>query len=84
MCTLGQRRTAPASTLLNMQLNSIKAAVTAVWILAVCAAGIALNVESLSGWTVMITLAILPPLVMMWRWKDPPATMSEIIQDARR
>jgi len=67
-----------------MRLNSIKAMVTAVWVFVVCAGAIALNVGSLSGWTVIAALAIVPPLVMIWRWKDPPATMSEIIQDARR
>jgi len=67
-----------------MRLNVIKAAVTAVWVVALCAAGIALNVGSLSGWTVIAALAILPPLVMMWRWHEPAATMSEIIQEARR
>ena len=68
----------------NMRLNSIKATVTALWVFAVYAAGIALHVGSLSGWTVITALAILPPLVMMWRWNDPPATMSEIIREARR
>jgi hypothetical protein len=67
-----------------MRLNTIKATVTAVWVFVVCAAAIALNVGSLSGWTVITALAILPPLVMMWRWNDPPATMSEIIREARR
>jgi hypothetical protein len=67
-----------------MRLNSVKATVSAVWVSAVCAAGVAANVGSLSGWTVVTGLAILPPLVMMWRWNDPPATMSEIIQEARR
>ena len=83
MCTRGQRLTALPSTLLSMRLNSIKATVTAVWVLAVCAAGIALNVGSLSGWTV-ITGIVIVPLVMIWRWQEPPATMSEIIQDTRR
>jgi len=67
-----------------MRLNTIKAMVTAVWVFALCAAGLALNVESLSGWIVLSALAMLPPIVMMWRWNDPPATMSEIIQEARR
>jgi hypothetical protein len=67
-----------------MRLNTIKAMVTAVWVFALCAAGLALNVGSLSGWIVLSALAILPPIVMMWRWNDPPATMSEIIQEARR
>lgn len=67
-----------------MRLNSIKATVTAAWVSVLFAAGIALHVGSLSGWTVITALAILPSLVMTWRWNDPPATMTEIIQEARR
>lgn len=67
-----------------MRLNSIKTTIAAVWVFGMCAAAIALNVGSLSGWTVITAFAILPPLVMIWRWNDPPATMSEIIHDARR
>jgi hypothetical protein len=79
--------TAPSATCqytFDMGLNSIKATVTAVWVFVVCATAIALQVGSVSGWTVIAALAILPPLVMMWRWNDPPATMSEIIDEARR
>ena len=67
-----------------MQLDSIKTTVTAIWIVAVCTAGIAGNLRSLWGWTILAGLAVLPPLVMMWRWKDPRPTMSESIQKALR
>jgi hypothetical protein len=29
-------------------------------------------------------VAVVPPLVMMWRWNDPRQTMSETIQHAGR
>ena len=67
-----------------MQLESLKATLAALWISAVCAAAIAGNLQSLSGWTVLVGIAVLPPLVMMWRWNHPPQTMSESIQEARR
>jgi hypothetical protein len=67
-----------------MQLDSIKATVTAVWIAAVGTAGIAGSVRSLSGWAGLAALAMLPPLVMTWRWNHPRPTMSEIIHEARR
>ena len=67
-----------------MQLDSIKATVTAVWVSAVCTAGLAGNLRSLPGWAVLAGLAVLPPLVMMWRWNDPRQTMSETIQEALR
>jgi hypothetical protein len=65
-----------------MQLESIRVTVAALWVSAVCAAGIAGNVNSLSGWTVLAGLAIVPPLVMMWRWHNPRQSMSESIQEA--
>jgi hypothetical protein len=68
----------------NMQLLSIKAVVGTVWVLAVCLAAIAGNLNSLPSWLVLAGVAILPPIVMMWRWNDPPQTMSEIIREARR
>ena len=67
-----------------MQLDSIKATVMAAWVSVVCTAGIAGNLRSLSGWTVLVGLVVLPPLVMMWRWNDPRRTMSETIQEAFR
>jgi hypothetical protein len=62
----------------------MKATVTAVWVSAICTAGIAGNLGSLSGWVVLTGLVVLPPLVMMWRWNDPRQTMSETIQEALR
>jgi hypothetical protein len=67
-----------------MQLDSIKATVATVWVSAVCTAGIAGSVKTLSGWTVLAGVAVLPPLVMMWRWNNPGQTISESIQEALR
>ena len=68
---------------LFMQLQSIKVIGAALWVLAVCIASVFGNVNSLSGWTVVAGLAILP-LVTMWRWNNPDQSMSESIQEARR
>lgn len=67
-----------------MQLDSIKATVTAVWVSAVCAVGIAGNLRSPSDWAVLAGLAVLPPLVILWRWNDPRPTMSEAIREVLR
>jgi hypothetical protein len=67
-----------------MQLSSIKIGVAVAWILAVCVAGIAANLSSLSGWTVLAGVVVLPPIVMMWRSNDRPQLVSESIQEARR
>ena len=67
-----------------MQLRSIKAIVAMLWVSAVCAAAIAGSVQSVSGWTLLAVVAVVPPLVMMWLWDHPAQTMSESIQQARR
>ncbi len=47
-------------------------------------AGLAGHVQSLSGWTALVALAIFPPLVVTWRWHAPGQSMSESIQKALR
>jgi hypothetical protein len=47
------------------------------WVSAVSMAGIAGNVNSVSSWTVLAGVAVLPPLVMMRRWNDSRQTMSQ-------
>lgn len=67
-----------------MELTSIKAVIAMLWVSAVSILGIAGNVDSLSSWTVLAGVAVVPPLIMMWRWNDPRQTMSEAIQEALR
>jgi hypothetical protein len=67
-----------------MQLLPMKAVAATVWISAVCLTGIAVNADALSTWLVLAGVAVLPPIVMMWRWKDPAQSMSESIHEARR
>lgn len=67
-----------------MQLITIKAVLAILWVAAVCLAGFVLGLNSVPSWAVLTAAALFPPLVMMWRWIDPPQTLSESIQDARR
>ena len=67
-----------------MRLVSLKSIIAILWISAVSIVGIARNLDSFSSWTVLASVAVLPPLVMMWRWNDPRQTMSETIQEALR
>jgi hypothetical protein len=67
-----------------MQLVSIKPVIAVLWVSAVFVLGIAGSLDSLSSWTVLTGVAVVPPLVMMWRWNDPHQTMSESIQEALR
>jgi hypothetical protein len=68
----------------NMQLLSIKRVIAILWVSAMCIIGIAGNLDSFSNWAVLTGFAVVPPLVMMWRWNEPRQTMSESIQQARR
>jgi hypothetical protein len=67
-----------------MQLFSIKRVIAMLWVSATFIIGIAGNLDSFSSWAVLTGVAVVPPLVMMWRWNDPRQTMSESIQEALR
>ena len=67
-----------------MQREYMKVMIAAVWVLAMCAGGWVAPVTSVSGWTVLGVLALLPPIVMLRLWNDPPQSMSESIREARR
>ena len=69
-----------------MQLTSTKPIMAMLWMSAAFVIGIAGNVDLFSSWTVLALagVAVVPPLVMMWRWTDPRPTMSETIQEALR
>jgi hypothetical protein len=72
------------SYIFNMEVKYTKITLAGAWISAVCAAGLAANIGSLSSWIVLIGFAILPPLVIMqWR-NDPAQSMSESIQEVLR
>ena len=67
-----------------MQLISMKPIIALLWASAAFVIGIAGNVDSFSSWTILAVVAVVPPLVMMWRWNEPRETLSESIQEARR
>ena len=67
-----------------MQLLSIKPILATLWASLALVIGIAGKVDSFASWIVLAGVALVPPLVMMWRWNDPRQTMSESIQEALR
>jgi Flp pilus assembly protein TadB len=67
-----------------MQLVSIKAVIATLWVVAVTIAGIVGNVNSLSLWTVLAAVALLPPVIIMRWWNEPRRSMSQSIQEALR
>lgn len=71
-------------TLRFMQLQHYKTALAAVWVFTACAAGLTVGVTSMSAWSVVAAIALLPPLVMLRFWQYPPQSISESIREARR
>ena len=67
-----------------MQLESLKVVVATLWVSAVGITAMAGSFQSLRAWTVLVGVAVVPPLVMTWRWSHPAQTMSESIQEALR
>ncbi len=66
-----------------MKVDYTKIAAAAIWVLAVCAAGVTCGTSSLIGWTVLAGLALLPPLIVQGLWKDDPS-LSESIHEVLR
>lgn len=58
--------------------------IAAVWILAAGVTGVMAGVTSVGAVSLLIVVGLLPPLIMLFRWRDPPQTLSESIQEARR
>jgi hypothetical protein len=66
-----------------MQLNSLNAALTGAWVLAVCAFGY-MSGASFAGWTLLAVVSLLPVVLMVRLWSAPAPTMSETIQKVLR
>jgi hypothetical protein len=52
--------------------------------MAICVAGRIAELHTARIWAVVAALAIVPPIVMMWRWHGPEQTLSQSITTARR
>jgi len=67
-----------------MQLQQIKAIVAVVWVLLVVAIMVGSgHLTSMSDRLTLGLLAVVPPVVMWFWWKDPVRTMSQEIHEAR-
>lgn len=71
-------------TLDLMKRETMKTMIAGGWVLSGCAVAAATHVTSIGGWTVLVALTVLPPLVLLQMWKDPAQTLSESISEARR
>jgi hypothetical protein len=67
-----------------MQLESIKALIVGAWVMGVGAIAFSVNLTSAAGWSVLVGLGLLPPIIMLRMWKQPEQTTSELIREAIR
>ena len=84
VCVLEQRGGARAAIVEPMQLQRIKHAVAAAYVVAVVAIALIVGVSSIAVWVAVIAAALLPAGALLTLWKDPTETMSESIHAARR
>jgi hypothetical protein len=50
------------------------------WVSAMILTALSIGIESTIGWTVIAGASILPPLSMLWVWRDPTLTVAEIVR----
>ena len=67
-----------------MIFKNVKLMVVAAYVLAVVVGAVASGVTSGVGLIVFIAVALLPSGALLLLWNDPPQTLSETIQAARR
>jgi hypothetical protein len=67
-----------------MRLQYIKLTIITVWVLAAIFFGVAADVTSAGGRLGLTVLTLLPCFALWRLWNDPPQTLSQSIQRARR
>jgi hypothetical protein len=67
-----------------MPLEYVKNGIAGTWIVGLAILAAFLGLKSLLGWTVLVVLGLLPPLVMLRVWNPPPQTTSESIRKVLR
>ena len=67
-----------------MPLEYMKNGIAGIWIVGLALIAAFLGLSSPLGWTVLVVLGLLPPLVMMRMWNPPAQTTSESIRKVLR
>ena len=68
----------------NMPLEYVKKGIAGAWVVGLALLAAFLGLNSLLGWTVLVVLGLLPPIVMLWKWNPPSQTTSESIRKVLR
>jgi hypothetical protein len=64
-----------------MQLDYIRTAIIGAWVLLITGIGVLIDVKSAIGWMLLVGLALGPPIIFSWLWRQPAKTMSQSIHD---
>lgn len=67
-----------------MQIDFVKAALMAAWVVAVGALAYISGTTSFAGWTLVAVVSLVPPALMVRLWRGPSPSMSETIQEVLR
>ena len=67
-----------------MPLEYVKNGIAGAWIVGLVIVAAVLEVSTVLGWTVLVVLGLLPPLVVMRLWNPPAQTTSESIRNVLR
>jgi hypothetical protein len=67
-----------------MRTQHIKTAIIGGWVLGLGALGVSIDVNSMSGWMLLIGLGVLPPVTFLKLWQQPVPSMSERIREGLR
>jgi hypothetical protein len=67
-----------------MPLEYVKNGIAGSWIVGLALLAAFLGVSTVLGWTVLVVLGLLPPLVMLRMWNPPAQTTSESIRNVLR
>jgi hypothetical protein len=68
----------------GMPLEYMKNGIAGAWIVGLAILAVFLGLNSVLGWTVLVMLGLLPPLVMLRFWSPPAQSTSESIRKVLR
>jgi hypothetical protein len=63
-----------------MTQTTLNALMIMSWVAMLILTALFIGVDSTIGWTVIAGASVLPPLTMLWVWRDPRRTVAESIR----
>lgn len=69
---------------MKMHMNDTKTRVILAWVVMTTLFGLAIGTTSVTTWTMLVAVALIPSLVVMHFWNAPEQSTSESIREALR